>query len=109
MLNWVITSYNPYFDCFPCYFHWHKDSVVLIYSEKHNIYGVVATREGIKATVLLGSLGSEICVYEDTVYVRRVEKNNKQIERYLLPHFSPISDLSLVQGVVLGILVRISS
>lgn len=102
--EWTVETYNPYFGCFPGYLSWHGDKVVFVYWEKHRVYGTTLSCKGLEKRIELGKGGAQFCVRENTVFVRRADRDRDKVQRYQIPEWETLPDWTQEEALQHGIL-----
>lgn len=107
LIDWTIETYNPFFGCTQGYFAWHDDKIILVYLEKHAVYGVTVSQQGLLEHHELGYLGTEFCVQDNIVIVRPVTPQGTNLQCYKLPNWEMLTSLSEEEALKMGILTEI--
>lgn len=109
LVEWIIETYNPAFGCYVGYFNWHDDKIIIIYTEKHNVYGATVDKTGLVKRLELGCLGTEYCVGANGAIIYPLIDHDLPRHKYpcyKIPSWESLPPMSEDEAIKLGILRR---
>lgn len=99
IIDWEVSTYNPFFGCRVGYIAWHGDRVIMIYREKHDTYISSLGRDN---NLLFNVLADSWRVVGDIVQFRRW--NSVVVEQRDLPWLAERPSLTGAEALATGLL-----
>ncbi|MEP7285260.1 MAG: hypothetical protein ABI947_05775 [Chloroflexota bacterium] len=102
LIGWTIKTYNPAFGCYVHYLAWHHDLVMIVYTEKHQIYAATQSISGVINLVEIGNMGFPWGIFDHTIACRHMGET--QVRRWTIPELTALPTLTQEEAILAGIL-----